>query len=148
MKTIKTLKSLTMALCTAALFALGAAKQAEDITALQGSWSGTHSAEGGQTKCTLTFKDATIEYRGEDANDWCKATFTLDEGKSPKQLLAKITEAGKQEAVGLTVRAIYQIKDDSLTIAANPGSPDVPSSFNDPDIGKVVMKKTPPPAKP
>jgi uncharacterized protein (TIGR03067 family) len=122
-----------------------AAPPKSDSDALQGKWKGQDSGSDGSGSASLVVTGAKLEFRGADTNEWYKATFTLQEDKTPKQLIAVVTESAAPQYVGKTAKAIYQIKEGKLTITAKePGNPDVPTAFEGPDTRTIVFKREKP----
>jgi len=92
--------------------------------------------------CRLAIAGNTLDFRGVDADDWCKGTFTLRESTHPRQLSGTITEAPDPDYVGKTIHAIYRFEGDTLIIAGNePGDPEVPSSFDAPGARQFTFRK-------
>ena len=84
---------------------------------------------------------ANLEFHGADPNEWYKATFTLHEDTTPKQLVAVITECPIPQYVGKTANAIYRIENGTLTLTGNePGNPAVPVAFDAPGTRQIVFK--------
>ena len=122
-----------------------AAQPKSDSDALQGKWKGHDSGSDGSGSASLVVTGAKLEFRGADTNEWYKATFTLQEDKNPKQLIAVVTDSAAPQYVGKKANAIYQIKDGKLTISAKePGNPDVPTAFEGPDTRTIVFKREKP----
>ena len=90
-----------------------------------GSWS-QHSGLP-----SLILEGTKLEFHGANPNEWYKATFSLREDTSPKQLEAVVTNCPFPKYVGKTVHGIYTIENGKLKFAANePGNPAVPASFD------------------
>jgi RNA polymerase sigma factor (sigma-70 family) len=118
-----------------------AAKGQSDADALQGTWTG-HEINGAPGSSTLTIQGSNLEFRGANPNEWYKATFTLREDTTPKQLIAVITDCPAPQFVGKTSHAIYQLQGSTFTMAGNePGKPESPSSFDAPGSRKFVFTK-------
>ena len=113
-----------------------------DSAVLQGAWKGQERAGNAAGSDSLVLSGTNLEFHGADPHEWYKANYTLLEDKNPKQLVAVITECADPKYVGKTSYAIYQIQDGTLTIAAHePGDTNVPTSFDDPQARKVVLKQ-------
>ena len=109
--------------------------------ALEGTWKGKEL--GGRTEgtCYLTITGQTMDFRGADTNEWYKGTFTLMEDAKPRQVVVKITDCPLAQYVGKTTHAIYRLDAGVLTIAGNePGAPEAPKDFNDPEARRFVFK--------
>jgi hypothetical protein len=112
-----------------------------DSGALQGTWRGPEI--GGRTpgECSLRISGHALEFRGVDANDWCKGTFTLRDS-NPRQLIGTITECPDSDYVGRTVHSIYRIEAGTLILTGNPpGDPEVPPGFDAPGSRNFRLKK-------
>lgn len=108
---------------------------------LQGTWSGQEAGASGTGSPSLVFQGSNLELHEVNTNMWYKASFILHEDTSPKQLVVTITDCPASQYVGKTANAIYQIKDGTLTIAANePGNPAVPAGFGASGARTVVFK--------
>ena len=57
-----------------------------------------------------------LEFHGANPQEWYKATFTLREDTTPKQLEAVVTECPVARYVGKTAHAIYKIETASLRL--------------------------------
>jgi len=109
---------------------------------LRGKWVGREMGNAPETPRELVFSGNQVEYRGASPDDWGKGSFTLLEGTQPKQLLVALTECGMSQYTGKTCYMIYEIKDSTLTVAANePGSPTAPLGFDAPHARHMVFKK-------
>jgi uncharacterized protein (TIGR03067 family) len=119
-------------LCSAGILASGCSKshKADSLT-LQGSWRGSEVGANTQGSPSLILEGTKLEFHGANPNEWYKATFSLREDTSPKQLEAVVTDCPFPKYVGKTVHGIYTIEDGKFTFAANePGNPAVPASFD------------------
>ena len=111
--------------------------QPSDAGALQGAWNSR-----GPGAASLKIQGANLEYHGADPREWYKATFTLREDTTPKQLVAVVTDCPFPQYKGKTSYAIYQMQGDTLTFAGNePGDPAVPGNFDAPGARKFVFAK-------
>jgi RNA polymerase sigma factor (sigma-70 family) len=119
---------------------VAAAVAQSDANALQGTWTGAESR--GPAGATLTIAGTTLEFHSANPAEWYKATFTLREDTSPKQLIAVITDCPAPPYVGKTSYAIYQIQDGTITFSGNePGKPTAPKGFDAPGARKFVFTK-------
>jgi uncharacterized protein (TIGR03067 family) len=124
--------TLTIILCSVGLLASACSKshKADSLT-LQGTWSGHQVGHEAQGLHSLVLDGAKFEYQGAKPDDWEKATFSLREDTSPKQLDAVVTDCPAPDFVGKTVHMIYKIDDGTLTLAANkPGNLEAPPGFD------------------
>ena len=97
---------------------------------------------GGKTEGSpsLVLDGTKMEFHGANTNEWYKATFSLREDTTPKQLDVVVTDCVFPKYVGKTAHGIYKIEDGKLTLAANePGNPEVPTSFNAQSARKFVF---------
>jgi uncharacterized protein (TIGR03067 family) len=91
---------------------------------------------------SLVLEGAKLEFHGANTNEWYRATFSLREDTTPRQLEAVVTECPFPKYVGKTVHGIYTMEGGRLTFAANePGNPLVPSSFDAKGSRKFVFTK-------
>jgi uncharacterized protein (TIGR03067 family) len=99
-----------------------------DQKLIQGTWVGT--AAGMDVEFTMTVSGSNFDMKAEDPTIWYKGTFTLNDKVTPKQADFKINECGLEQYVGATAKSIYNIEDDTLTIATNePGTETIPADF-------------------
>lgn len=113
-----------------------------DSAALQGTWQGHEIGGGTEGLSRVIISGNALEFRGADANDWCKGTFTLREDTNPKQLIGVIRDGPDPQDFGRTIRAIYRIEAGTLTLAGNaPDSPEGPASFDAPGCRKFVLTR-------
>lgn len=113
-----------------------------DSAVLQGTWKGQEAAGHVAGSDSLVLTGTNLEFHGADPREWYKASYMLLQDKNPKQLVAVITECADPAYVGKTAYAIYQIQDGTFTIASHePGDTNVPTSFDDPQVRKVVFKQ-------
>ena len=116
--------------------------QKSDSVALQGKWKGREVAADSEGPCYLIISGRTLEFRGANTNEWYKGTFSLREDTNPRQVVVAIAECSIPQYITKTSYGIYQIEDGTLTIAANePGSPEVPPSFDAPGARRFVLKQ-------
>jgi uncharacterized protein (TIGR03067 family) len=127
----------------AALLALAAAApDKSDTAALQGTWQGHEVGRNDTGQCRLVVSGNSLHFRGADTNEWCKMTFTLKPETTPKQFTGTMTDCCVPNYVGKECHGIYRIENGKLTIAgAEPGTPNVPASFDAPDARQFVFEK-------
>jgi uncharacterized protein (TIGR03067 family) len=114
--------------------------QKPDSVVLLGKWSGHEVGAETQGSPSVTFEGTKLEFHGANTQEWYKATFTLREDTTPKQLEAVVTECPAPQYVGKTAHAIYKIENGKLTLTGNePGNPAVPESFNAPGARQIVF---------
>ena len=112
-----------------------------DATVLQGTWTGQEN-NGAAGSSTLTIVGSNLEFRGANPNEWYKATFSLREDTTPKQLITVVTDCPAPQYRGKTSYGIYQIQGGTLTLVAHePGKPAPPTSFNACDSRKFAFTK-------
>jgi uncharacterized protein (TIGR03067 family) len=113
-----------------------------DSAALQGAWKGEELGGHTNAPCYLVVSKKNFEFRGADANDWYKGTFSLREETTPKQLIGVVTQCPSHNYVGKTTWGIYQIANGALTFAVHePGNAEPPSSFDAPDARRFAFKR-------
>ena len=116
--------------------------QQSDAVTFQGTWSGREVAANRAGTASLLFDGTNFEFHGADSREWYKATFTLREDTTPRQLVAVITDCPFPQYVGQSSYAIYQVEGNTLTFAGNePGRPLPPSSFDAAGARKFVFTK-------
>ncbi len=140
-KSTEMMSGLALVFLAALLGAPGCSKTPKpDAKVLQGNWKGQETNATGSDSLVLT--GTNLEFHGSDPREWYKATFTLLEDKNPKQMIAIITDCADPKYVGKTAYAIYQIQDGIFTLAAHePGDTNVPASFDDPQVRKVMFRQ-------
>ena len=113
-----------------------------DSAALQGTWKGREITGDPAGPCYLIISGKTLEYRGANTNEWYKGTFSLREDTNPRQVVVAIAACSIPQYIAKTSHGIYQIEGGTLTIAANePGSLQVPPSFDAPGARRFVLKQ-------
>lgn len=137
------MKTLMITICSLSLFILGCSKRNQiDTQNLQGTWSGKEAGANGAGSPSLLLQGSNLEFHGANPQEWYKATFTLREDTTPKQLVAIITACPVPRYIGKTANAIYQIQDGALRLTGNePGDSAVPASFDAPNAREFVFKK-------
>ena len=89
---------------------------------------------------SLILDGTKMEFHGANTNEWYKATFSLREDTTPKQLEAVVSDCPFPKYVGKAVHGIYKIEDGEFTLTANePGIPTVPASFDAQNTRKFVF---------
>ena len=141
--------TLTIVLCSVGILASGCSKsntqnagipQKPDSVVLQGTWSGQEVGAKAQGSPTLILDGTKCEFHGANPQEWYKATYSLREDTTPKQLEAVITECPAPQYVGKTAHAIYKIEDGKLTLTGNePGNQDMPASFDAKGARQIVF---------
>jgi uncharacterized protein (TIGR03067 family) len=133
--------TLMIVLCTVGILASGCSKShTPDSSTLHGTWSGQEVGAKAQGSPSLTFEGTTLEFHGANPQEWYKATFTLREDTTPKQLDAVVTDCPVPKYVGKTAHAIYKIEDGQLTLTGNePDNPAVPTSFDAQGARQIVF---------
>jgi len=124
--------TLTIVLCSVGILAFGCSQSHKpDSLTLQGTWSGQQVGHEKQGAHSLVLDGTKFEYHGARPDDWEKATFSLREDTTPKQLDAVVTDCPATDYVGKTIHMIYKMDDGKLTLAANkPGNLEAPTSFD------------------
>jgi uncharacterized protein (TIGR03067 family) len=116
------------------------AKAAPDAKVVQGTWKGQEANTTGTA--SLVLAGTNLEFHGANPQEWYKGTFTLREDTTPKQMIVLITDCAEPKYVGKTAYAIYQIQDGAMTMTAHePGDTNVPTTFDGPDVRKIVFKQ-------
>jgi uncharacterized protein (TIGR03067 family) len=140
------MKNILMTLfCSVGILAVGCAKSPQsDALALQGKWAGQEVGSQIPGASSLVIDGTNLEFVGADTNEWYKATFTLRDDTTPKQLVAVITDCPAPQYIGKTANAIYKIEDGKFTLTGNePGNPAVPGSFDAPHARELVFTPVP-----
>jgi uncharacterized protein (TIGR03067 family) len=143
---------LMITLCGVGILASGCSKSSApdsaaspkpDSAILQGKWSGQEVGANTQGSPSLTVDGAKLEFHGANPQEWYKATFTLREDTTPKQLEAVVTDCPAPQYVGKTAHAIYKIEGGKFTLTGNePGNPAVPASFDAQGARQIVFTLT------
>jgi uncharacterized protein (TIGR03067 family) len=135
------MKNTLMIALSVGLLVLGCSKSHKpDSVVLQGKWSGQEVGAKTPGSSSLVFEGTKCEFHGANPQEWYKATFSLREDTTPKQLEAVIIECPFPQYVGKTARGIYKLEEGKLTFAANePGQPAVPASFDAQGARKFVL---------
>ncbi len=141
MKMTTKMLSLGLVLAAALAGATGCSKASKsEANAVQGTWKGQETNTTGTASLVLT--GTNLEFHGANPQEWYKGTFTLREDTNPKQMIVVITDCPDSKYVGKTAYAIYQIQDGAMTITAHePGDTNVPTTFDGPDVRKIVFKQ-------
>ena len=128
-------------LCSVGVLICGCSKSDKpDSVALQGTWSGQEVGAKTQGSPSLVLDGTKLEYHGANPQEWYKATYTLREDTTPKQLDVVVTDCPFAQYVGKTAHAIYKIEGGKLTLTGNePGNPAVPASFDTQGARQIVF---------
>jgi uncharacterized protein (TIGR03067 family) len=126
--------ALACALLASALLAVAAARPdaAADLKSLVGKWE-LVKAELGGNDVTAGLKYADFQIRPGGAytvkfvGDPDEGTFAVDPAKTPRQMDIKTGKTGPHE--GKTVRAIYKLDGDTLTVCYELSGGDRPTAF-------------------
>ena len=109
---------------------------------LQGTWKGQEIGSNAGGTRYFIFSGNTVEFQGANNDDWCRGTFTVREDTNPRQIVGTITQCHQREYIGKAACGIYQLNGDTLTIAGyEPGTSDVPSSFDAPGARHFVLQR-------
>jgi uncharacterized protein (TIGR03067 family) len=124
--------TLTTVFCTVVILASGCSKSPKpDSLALQGTWSGLQVGHEQLGSHSLVLNGTMFEYHGPRPDDWERATFSLRDDTTPKQLDAVVTDCPAPSYVGKTIHMIYKLEDGKLTLAASkPGNLEAPAGFD------------------
>lgn len=111
---------------------------------LQGTWIGTEDGQEDKGKVTLSVEGNKIQFQGWQPQEWYKGTIELGEKGEIDRLYATIKDCPIAEFVDKVCNAIYEIDDESLSVASRPpGDPKQPSGFDDPECRSFSLKKQP-----
>jgi uncharacterized protein (TIGR03067 family) len=135
---------LRVALFVLLAFALTASARGDDkadLKALVGKWKLEKAEVGGKDMLTV-LKDLELEIQA-DAKYVLKlggqpdeGSFTVDSGKTPKQMEIKGTSGPNK---GKTIPAIYKIDGDTVTICYQLGGGDRPTAFESKPDTKLFL---------
>ena|SRR5215471_9606121 len=81
---------------------------------IQGHWTGS-KAKDSSYSCTVSIIGNRLEYRGANSNDWARGTVVIRENMKPMEMDLTVLEPASES--NHMMLAIYQIKDDKLTVA-------------------------------
>ncbi len=113
-----------------------------DADLLQGKWQGTEKDPSVSGHCYLTITGTNFSFVGSDTNEWYKGTLAFHENTEPKRFLGFIKDCPSSDCIGVTVYAIYSLKDGKFTIAGNaPGETNYPSSLDAPGSRQIVFER-------
>ena len=128
-------------LCSSVILASGCSKShKQDSLTLQGTWSGSEVGGNIEGSPSLILDGTKLEFHGANPHEWYKATFSLREDTTPKQIEGVVTDCAFPKYVGKTFHGIYKIEDGKFTLTANkPGNPAVPASFDMKDAREFVF---------
>jgi hypothetical protein len=105
------------------------------LDGIQGTWEGYLNGEESGPKCTITIAGQSLRFY-RDANFWFDTTFTLDEGKQPKQMHVTIRKcAPPEDSIGEEMHVLFKLENQILTLAGEQASGvDAPAQFPVPPI--------------
>jgi uncharacterized protein (TIGR03067 family) len=131
--------------CSVGILAVGCSKSPQsDALTLQGKWTGQEVGSQIPGASSLVIDGTKLEFVGANPQEWYKATFTLRDDTTPKQLVAVITDCPAPQYIGKTAYAIYKIEDGKFTLTGNkPGNPAIPGSFDAPHARELVFTPVP-----
>jgi uncharacterized protein (TIGR03067 family) len=140
------MKHLTAMICWGSAILLGvsgcSSLSHNDVSAIQGSWTGHEIGADPDSPRHIMFSGNSFEYRGAEADDWAKGTFTLRQDIRPKRLLIVLKDCGPAQYAGKTCYVIYKIEDGTLALAGSePGDPEPPADFDAQGARHMVFKK-------
>jgi uncharacterized protein (TIGR03067 family) len=112
-----------------------------DSAILQGTWQASEIG-GKREVCRIVISGDTAEFRGADANEWFKATFTVRPNTNPRQVVFVTTASPYPPDIGSTRYAIYRVEDGMIRLTATePGNAHMPSDFSTPDTRQFELRK-------
>jgi uncharacterized protein (TIGR03067 family) len=126
----------------AAAMLFAAPVRADDLKDMAGTW-GIEKAELGGKDITATLTGGTLtiaaggKYTSVVGGQTDTGTFTVDEKKSPKAMDIKSETEGPLK--GQTVQAIYELKDDTLTVVYDLDLKGRPAKFESPEGSNVLL---------
>src|SRR5580704_3118093 len=112
-------KLMTLFACAAVIAFAYAEPKNSDSELLQGTWLGTEESSAPDAHSILKISGDKLDFVGADTNEWYKGTFTLHENTKPRQFVGVIKECPSADCIGVTIYAIYSIKDGKFTISGN-----------------------------
>ena len=114
-----------------------------DSALMQGAWTGHDAGAGSDAEAShFIIAGNNFEFRGTDANEWYKGTFTLKEDTKPKQILITVKECSASQYVGQASHGIYKFEGAKLIITARePGTPDMPADFDEACARRIDFTK-------
>lgn len=135
-------KLVILVACVIAIAVAYSEPKKSDSDALQGTWQGTEKDASVDGHSYLTITGTNLSFVGADTNEWYKGTFTLHESTEPKQFVGYIKDCPSSDCIGVTIYAIYSLKDGKFTIAANaPGETNFPSTFDSSGTRQIVFER-------
>ena len=109
-----------------------------DLKSIQGSWTGREKNRG--IECKVVVSGNHVDFTLPNTGEWYKGAIAIDEKAVPKAVDYIIAECAAPQYVGKTSKGIYEIKDGTLTMAANePGSGTRPVSFESADAARIFV---------
>lgn len=110
-----------------------------DLTALQGTWTGT--AKGQTTPSKLVISGRNLHFEGLEGGTWYDGTLALEPG-TPRKLRATISKSSVEKHTGKAAGFIYKVENGTLTLAGlAPGQNAYPTGFEDPAARVFTLKK-------
>lgn len=117
----------------------------KDEKLLQGKWIGTETGASDKDVVELEFDGKEVHMSIKTTGEWFKGKFSLIDSEKPKKLVGTITECAIREVIGKDSNGIYELSDNSLTMAARPpGDPSFPSDFKDQNSRVFSFKRVKP----
>ncbi len=124
-----------------ALTISGCSKHVSDSVAIQGTWTGQQDGAKNIDPLKAVFSGNNLDVNGNDPNEWFKATFTLQEDASPKQISVIVTGCPVDELVGKTLTGTYDLDGNALTLTGYKSkNPALPEEFSMLGPDQVVLK--------
>jgi uncharacterized protein (TIGR03067 family) len=113
-----------------------------DSASLQGTWQGKEMGSKTEGVCYVVVSGDSAEFRGADTNEWYKATFTLREDTSPRQIVCLTTGSSYPPMIGKPRYGIYRIEDGIVRLTINEfENPTVPPRFDAPGARQFEFRK-------
>ena len=110
---------------------------------LQGTWVGNELGREGEVK--WTFSGNSFDFKGANPQEWIKGSWILSEERVPKQADFTVKECSVAWFEGKTAKGIYELKNESLILAASaPGDETRPSNFEPSGEARVFQLKRQP----
>jgi uncharacterized protein (TIGR03067 family) len=117
----------------------------KDEKLIQGKWIGTEAGSPNEDVVELEFDGKEVHMSNKKTGEWFKGEFSINDSENPKQLIGTITDCPVREAIGKESNGIYELSDDSLTMAARaPGDPSFPKDFHDQESRVFSFKRAKP----
>jgi uncharacterized protein (TIGR03067 family) len=111
-------------------------------TEFEGSWQGVELSSDEEGFVSMTIHGQTMEFHGEDDDDWVKGTFTLRKDTQPKQWVGIVTACNDAAYIGKTSYSIYKFENGALTLTGgDPGDAGPPPAFDAPGCREFVFQR-------